>query len=198
MRSAAAWVRRSVGRAPCVGRCDTAPIAEVGHHYVDHADPAAVVTAVSEHRHEPAVPAYIDLDAYRAAGGYALLERLHKDEITGEQVIDTLDKAGLRGCGGAGFPTARKWRSVLGVPGPRLMAVNGDEGEPGTIKDRYFLESDPHRVLEGMLIGAHVVAATDIYFYVRDEYQASLAVLRQEISKLEAAGLTAGVQIHLR
>ena len=129
-----------VVRAPCVGRCDTAPIAEVGHYYIDHADPATVAAAVAEHRHEPVVPAYIDLDAYRAAGGYALLERLRKGEITGEQVIDTLDKAGLRGCGGAGFPTARKWRSVLGVPGPRLMAVNGDEGEPGTIKDRYFLE----------------------------------------------------------
>ena len=136
-----------VVRVPCVGRCDAAPIAEVRHYYVDHADPTAVVAALAEHRHEPVVPSYIDLDAYRATGGYALLEQLRKGEITGEQVVDTLDKAGLRGCGGAGFPTARKWRSVLGVPGPRLMAVNGDEGEPGTIKDRYFLESDPHRVL---------------------------------------------------
>jgi NADH:ubiquinone oxidoreductase subunit E len=134
-----------VVRAPCVGRCDAAPIAEVGHYYVDHADPTAVAAALAEHRHEPVVPAYIDLDAYRAAGGYTLLERVRKGEVTSEQVIDALDKAGLRGCGGAGFPTARKWRSVLGVPGPRLMAVNGDEGEPGTIKDRYFLESDPHR-----------------------------------------------------
>ena len=152
-----------VMRAPCVGRCDTAPIAEVAHYYVDHADPAAVAKAVAEHRHEPVVPPYSDLDAYRASGGYTLLEQLRKGAITAEQVIDTLDKAGLRGCGGAGFPTARKWRSVLGVPGPRLMAVNADEGEPGTIKDRHFLESDPHRVLEGMLIGAHVVGATDVY-----------------------------------
>ena len=187
-----------VVRAPCVGRCDTAPIAEVGHYYVDDANPAAVAKAVAEHRHIPVVPSYIDLDAYRTAGGYALLERLRKDELTREQVIDTLDKAGLRGCGGAGFPTARKWRSVLGVPGPRLMAVNGDEGEPGTIKDRYFLESDPHRVLEGMLIGAHVVAATDIYFYVRDEYQAALVVLHRELARLKTAGLTEGVNIHLR
>ena len=187
-----------VVRAPCVGRCDAAPIAEVGHYYVDHAEPAAVAAAVAEHRHQPVVPSYIDLDAYRATGGYALLERLRKGEITSEQVVDTLDKAGLRGCGGAGFPTARKWRSVLGVPGPRLMAVNGDEGEPGTIKDRYLLESDPHRVLEGMLIGAHVVAATDIYFYVRDEYQAALVVLRQELDKLKAAGLIDALNIHLR
>jgi len=187
-----------VVRAPCVGRCDSAPIAEVGHYYVDHADPAAVAKAVAEHRHAPDVPAYIDLDAYRAAGGYTLLERLRKGEVTGEQVIEALDKSGLRGCGGAGFPTARKWRSVLGVPGPRLMAVNADEGEPGTIKDRYFLETDPHRVLEGMLIGAHVVAATDVYFYVRDEYQAALVVLRRELDKLRAAGLTKDVSVHLR
>jgi formate dehydrogenase beta subunit len=187
-----------VVRAPCVGRCDAAPIAEVGHYYVDHADPTAVAAALAEHRHEPVVPAYIDLDAYRAAGGYTLLERVRKGEVTSEQVIDALDKAGLRGCGGAGFPTARKWRSVLGVPGPRLMAVNGDEGEPGTIKDRYFLESDPHRVLEGMLIGGHVVAATDIYFYVRDEYQAALEVLRRELDKLKAAGLIDALNVHLR
>jgi NADH:ubiquinone oxidoreductase subunit F (NADH-binding)/NADH:ubiquinone oxidoreductase subunit E len=187
-----------VVRVPCVGRCDTAPVAEVGHYYIDHADPTAVVTAVAEHRQEPVVPSYIDLEAYRATGGYALLEQLRKGEITGEQVVDTLDKAALRGCGGAGFPTARKWRSVLGVPGPRLMAVNGDEGEPGTIKDRYFLESDPHRVLEGMLIGADVVTATDIYFYVRDEYQAALVVLRRELDKLKAAGLVEGLNVHLR
>jgi NADH:ubiquinone oxidoreductase subunit F (NADH-binding)/NADH:ubiquinone oxidoreductase subunit E len=187
-----------VVRAPCVGRCDTAPIAEVGHYYVDNANPESVAKAVAEHRHEPVVPSYIDLNAYRASGGYALLERLRNGEITGEDVVNTLDKAVLRGCGGAGFPTARKWRSVLGVPGPRLMAVNGDEGEPGTIKDRYFLESDPHRVLEGMLIGAHVVAATDIYFYVRDEYQAALIVLRRELDRLKAAGLMNGLNIHLR
>ncbi|MEI9988295.1 MAG: NADH-ubiquinone oxidoreductase-F iron-sulfur binding region domain-containing protein [Aliidongia sp.] len=187
-----------VVRAPCVGRCDTAPIAEVGHYYVDHATPALVLQAVAEHRHDPAIPTCIDLDAYRAAGGYALLTRLRAGEITGEQIIDVLDKAGLRGCGGAGFPTARKWRSVLGVPGPRLMAVNGDEGEPGTIKDRHFLETDPHRVLEGMLIGAVVAEASDIYFYLRDEYAASRAVLGQEIAKLEAASLTGGIRVHLR
>ncbi len=187
-----------VVRAPCVGRCDTAPIAEVGHCYIDHADAATVAAALAGHHHDPAIAPYIDLDAYRAAGGYALLERLRAGAITGEQVIDTLDKAGLRGCGGAGFPTARKWRSVIGVPGPRLMAVNGDEGEPGTIKDRYFLESDPHRVLEGVLIGAHVAAATDVYFYLRDEYQAAHVVLSRELDKLKAAGLTEGLTIHLR
>ena len=95
---------------------------------------------------------YKDLDAYRADGGYETLERLRSGELTREQLVDIVDKAGLRGCGGAGFPTARKWKSVLGEKGPRLMAVNADEGEPGTFKDRYYLETDPHRVLEGMLI----------------------------------------------
>jgi NADH:ubiquinone oxidoreductase subunit F (NADH-binding)/NADH:ubiquinone oxidoreductase subunit E len=187
-----------VQRVPCVGRCDMAPIAEVGHHYIDRADPAAVAQAVAEHRHEPQIPSYIDLAAYRAAGGYAVLQQLQSGALTRDQVVDGLDKAGLRGCGGAGFPTARKWRSVLGMPGPRLMAVNADEGEPGTFKDRHFLESDPHRVLEGMLIGAFIVEATEIYFYVRDEYQAALALLRRELVLLEATGLLAGVQVHLR
>jgi NADH:ubiquinone oxidoreductase subunit F (NADH-binding)/NADH:ubiquinone oxidoreductase subunit E len=185
-------------RAPCVGRCDTAPIAEVGHCYVDHAEPKAVAAVVKAHRHAPEIPTYTDLEAYRAAGGYKLLARIRVGEVSREQVVDIIDKSGLRGCGGAGFPTARKWRSVLGVPGARLMAVNGDEGEPGTFKDRYFLESDPHRVLEGMLIGAHVVEARDIYFYLRDEYQASLAILRAEIAKLDTAGLTKGVKVHVR
>jgi formate dehydrogenase beta subunit len=185
-------------RAPCVGRCDTAPVAEVGHYYVDHADLAAVAQAVAEHRHEPAIPPYVDLAAYRAAGGYALLERLRRGEIAPAAIVDIIEKAGLRGCGGAGFPTARKWRSVLGVPGPRLMAVNGDEGEPGTFKDRYFLETDPHRVLEGMLIGAAVVEASDVYFYLRDEYGASNRILAREIAALEAAGLADGTRLHLR
>jgi formate dehydrogenase beta subunit len=111
-------------RLPCVGRCDAAPIAEVGHYYVDHADPATVAAAVTEHRHELFVPSYIDLDAYRATGGYALLEQLREGEISGEQVVDTLDKAGLRGCGGAGFPTACKWRSCY-RPSAMLRQRNG-------------------------------------------------------------------------
>jgi len=153
-----------VVRAPCVGHCHTAPVAEVGHHFVDHADAASVGEAVREHRHHSAIPDYIDLDAYRAAGGYQTLARLRSGALSGEALVEIVDKAGLRGCGGAGFPTARKWRSVRGEPGPRLMAVNADEGEPGTFKDRHFLETDPHRVLEGMLMGAHLVEAADIYF----------------------------------
>jgi formate dehydrogenase len=187
-----------VVRAPCVGHCHTAPVAEVGHHFVDHADAARVTSAVREHRHRPDIPRYIDLAAYRAEGGYQALARLREGALSREGLVEIIDQAGLRGCGGAGFPTARKWRSVLGEPGPRLMAVNADEGEPGTFKDRHFLESDPHRVLEGMLMAAHLVEAPDIYFYLRDEYPECREILGREIAALEAAGLLADVRVHLR
>ena len=187
-----------VVRAPCVGHCHTAPVAEVGHYFVDKADAKAVNQAIAEHRHDPVIPKYQDLDAYRADGGYKTLERLRKGELSREQLVDTVDKAGLRGCGGAGFPTARKWKSVLGEKGQRLMAVNADEGEPGTFKDRYFLETDPHRVLEGMLVAAHLVEAPDVYFYLRDEYPECREILRREIAKLDKAGLLAGAKVHLR
>ncbi len=177
-----------VVRAPCVGRCDTAPAVEVGHHFVDHADAASVLAAVKDGDTHAHLPDYIAYDAYAAGGGYALLERLRSGELAREDLLKALDDASLRGLGGAGFPTARKWRAVLGEPGPRLMAVNGDEGEPGTFKDRWYLESDPHRFLEGMLIGAYVVEASDVYIYIRDEYPASREILEREIAKLPAGG----------
>ena len=118
------------------------------------------------------MPDYVDYDAYVAGGGYALLDRLRSGAMAIEDLLKSLDDAGLRGLGGAGFPTGRKWRAVRGEPGPRLMAINGDEGEPGTFKDRHYLDTDPHRFLEGMLIGAHVVEAADVYIYLRDEYPA--------------------------
>jgi formate dehydrogenase len=183
-----------VVRAPCVGRCDTAPVAEVGHNFVDH----AVVTSVLEtaksgdtHAH---LPPYVDYDAYVADGGYKLLERVRTGDLPREDLLKALDDASLRGLGGAGFPTGRKWRAVLGEPGPRLMAVNGDEGEPGTFKDRYYLELDPHRFLEGMLIGAHVVEAPEVYIYIRDEYPACREILIREIAKLPPGG----PKLHLR
>src|SRR5258708_2354696 len=155
-----------VVRAPCVGRCDTAPAAEVGHHFVDHATAASVLAAAKAGETRAHLPNYVDYDAYCAGGGYALLNRLRSGALAKEDLLKALDDASLRGLGGAGFPTGRKWRAVLGEPGPRLMAVNGDEGEPGTFKDRYYLETDPHRFLEGMLIGAHVVEAPEIYIYI--------------------------------
>jgi formate dehydrogenase beta subunit len=177
-----------VVRAPCVGRCDTAPAAEVGHHFVDHASVASVFGAANGGDTHAHLPDYIGYDAYVAGGGYTLLQRLRSGELSNEDLLKSLDDASLRGLGGAGFPTGRKWRAVLGEPGPRLMAVNGDEGEPGTFKDRYYLETDPHRFLEGTLIGAHVVEAPEIYIYIRDEYPASREILEREIAKLPPGG----------
>jgi NADH:ubiquinone oxidoreductase subunit F (NADH-binding)/NADH:ubiquinone oxidoreductase subunit E len=177
-----------VVRAPCVGRCDTAPAVEVGHHFVDHASANSVLAAVKAGDTHADLPRYVGYDAYVAAGGYTLLARLRSGELAKEDLLKSLDDASLRGLGGAGFPTARKWRAVLGEPGPRLMAINGDEGEPGTFKDRHYLETDPHRFLEGMLIGAHVVEAPEIYIYLRDEYPASREILEREIAKLPPGG----------
>jgi NADH:ubiquinone oxidoreductase subunit F (NADH-binding)/NADH:ubiquinone oxidoreductase subunit E len=183
-----------VVRAPCVGRCDTAPAAEVGHHFVDHASVAGVLAAAKGGDTHAHLPDYVDYDAYVADGGYTLLTRLRSGELAKEDLLKALDDASLRGLGGAGFPTGRKWRAVLGEPGPRLMAINGDEGEPGTFKDRYYLETDPHRFIEGMLIGAHVVEAPEIYIYLRDEYPASREILMREIAKLPPGGPT----LHMR
>jgi formate dehydrogenase len=177
-----------VVRAPCVGRCDTAPAAEVGHHFVDHASTQSVLAAAQSGDTHAHLPGYVDYDAYVAGGGYALLKRLRSGELAKEDLLKALDDASLRGLGGAGFPTGRKWRAVLGEPGPRLMAINGDEGEPGTFKDRWYLETDPHRFIEGMLIGAHIVEAPEIYIYLRDEYPASREILEREIAKLPAGG----------
>jgi len=183
-----------VVRAPCVGRCDTAPAAEVGHHFVDRASVQSVLAAAKGGDTHADVPNYIAYNAYLADGGYRLLHRLRAGELKMEDLLKALDDASLRGLGGAGFPTGRKWRAVLGEPGPRLMAVNGDEGEPGTFKDRYYLETDPHRFLEGTLIGAHIVEAADVYIYIRDEYPAAREILAREIAKLPPGG----PRLHLR
>ncbi len=194
-----AGVREAAGagvrvlRAPCMGLCDRAPAVAVGHAGLGHATVEAAIAAAEGEAH-PRLPAYIDHGAYDAGGGYAMLRRLRSGQLSADAVIEALDHAALRGLGGAGFPTGRKWRSVRGEPGPRLMVVNGDEGEPGTFKDRFYLESDPHRFLEGMLIGAHVVEATDIYIYIRDEYPEALEILRREIAKLPEGGPV----LHLR
>jgi formate dehydrogenase len=183
-----------VVRAPCVGLCDVAPAAEVGHHFVHHADLAKVKSAIGHGHTHPEVPDYVDHDEYVAAGGYKTLGKIRAGDISIEEVLKVLDDGGLRGLGGAGFPTGRKWRSVRGEPGPRLMAINGDEGEPGTFKDQVYLNTDPHRFLEGMLIGAHVVEATDVYIYLRDEYPIAREILKHEIAALPPGGPT----IHLR
>jgi NADH:ubiquinone oxidoreductase subunit F (NADH-binding)/NADH:ubiquinone oxidoreductase subunit E len=181
-------------RAPCVGLCDFAPAVEVGHNFLKRADVAAVKAAVAHEDTHPHIPDYIDYQAYREAGGYQTLERLRSGDLSVDAILQVLDDGALKGLGGAGFPTGRKWRSVRGEPGPRLMAVNGDEGEPGTFKDQYYLNTDPHRFLEGTLIGAHVVEAAEVYIYIRDEYPIARQILDNEIAKLPPGGPT----LHLR
>ena len=184
-------------RAPCMGRCDTAPALEIGHNHIDHADLEKVEAAIAAGDTHAHLPAYEALAAYRAEGGYAKLEQL-RDGGSWEEVQETVLASGLRGLGGAGFPSGRKWGFVRAAEGPRYLAVNGDEGEPGTFKDRYYLERVPHLFLEGMLIAAWAVEAERCYIYMRDEYPAVLEILRREISALEAAGLVSEGYIELR
>jgi formate dehydrogenase beta subunit len=187
-----------VMRAPCVGACDRAPVAAVGHVQVMKATPASVGAAVAKDPHAHAYNTPHDFAAYQADGGYKLLKSCLSGQRSRDDVIKAVSDAGLRGLGGAGFPTGRKWTLVRAEPGPRLMAVNGDEGEPGTFKDRYYLEQDPHRFLEGMLIAAWVVEAADIYIYLRDEYPEIRLMLTAEIAKLETAKLSPHARLHLR
>jgi len=187
-----------VVRAPCMGGCHRAPVVAVGHALHERATADSVAAAVTARATHPPVPAYADLAGYRAGGGYRLLHDCLAGTRQIEDVIVALEQSGLRGLGGAGFPTGRKWRFVRQEAGPRLLAVNGDEGEPGTFKDRYFLETDPHRFLEGMLIAAWAVEAADTYVYLRDEYPQCLTILSAEIAALGAAGLAPHTRIHLR
>jgi formate dehydrogenase len=184
-------------RAPCMGRCDTAPVAEVGHRHIDHATPESVLAAVASGDHDAVIPAYEGLAAYRAGGGYAKLAELRAGGDW-QAVQATVAESGLRGLGGAGFPSGRKWGFVRANPGPRYLAVNGDEGEPGTFKDRYWLERTPHLMLEGMLIAAWAVEAARCFIYMRDEYPAVLQILSTEIAALEAAGLVEPGYVELR
>jgi formate dehydrogenase beta subunit len=187
-----------VVRAPCVGRCDGAPAARVGDREVDHATAEGLARLAREGRTAVVVPKYTALADYLAGGGYELLKAVRSGALGAEEIIRTLQSAGLRGLGGAGFPAGKKWEFVRSYPGPRLMSVNGDEGEPGTFKDRWFLERDPHRALEGAMIAAHAVEAQRIYFYMRDEYPAVLEILRREIAALEAAGIAPPGFVELR
>ncbi len=187
-----------VMRAPCMGGCHRAPVVAIGHALHENATAASVATAVAGGATHPLIPEFVALDTYRAAGGYRLLESCLTGQRRPEEVIEILEHSGLRGLGGAGFPTGRKWRLVRQEPTPRLLAVNADEGEPGTFKDRYFLETDPHRFLEGMLIAAWVVEAENIYVYLRDEYPQCRAILDSEIAAIGVAGLTSQFRIHLR
>ncbi|MCH9674405.1 MAG: NAD(P)H-dependent oxidoreductase subunit E [Gammaproteobacteria bacterium] len=184
--------------APCMGRCASAPVAEVGHRHVDHASATAVMETLQGADLSAQIPDYESLAAYEAQGGYSQLRRCIAGQTTPDELVQTLLDSNLRGLGGAGFPTGRKWSFVRGYEGPRLMAVNADEGEPGTFKDRYYLERSPHQFLEGMLIAAWAVEAQTIYLYLRDEYPAVREILIRELARIESAGLSKHTKIELR
>ncbi len=185
-------------RAPCMGRCDTAPVCEIGHRHVDHATLDNIQSVLKSKDFHPEIPAYSDLAAYQAEGGYEMLKACLNGTRSIDNVIEELSDSDLKGLGGAGFPTGRKWGFVRAEPKPRLMAVNADEGEPGTFKDRHYLETNPHCFLEGMLIGAWAVEAETVFIYLRDEYPAAREILLKEIAALEQAGLAAHTKIELR
>ena len=190
--------------APCVGRCETAPVAVVGQNPVPHATEEKVVAlvnagAVTHSTTDVTItPGHIDYAAYRAAGGYALAASCVSGTRTPADVIAVMENSGLRGLGGAGFPAGRKWKIVSAEPAPRLMAINIDEGEPGTFKDRYYLERDPHRFLEGAIIAAWAVGIDSVYIYLRDEYHGCRAILAQELAALQANPPCKLPEFHLR
>jgi len=184
--------------APCIGRCEHAPAAVVGRNPVDHATLSLLLDAIVSRAVEAPVPAYVDLAAYRRDGGYRALADCIDGKRAVEAVIAELEGSALRGLGGAGFPAGRKWRIVRAEPAPRLMAVNIDEGEPGTFKDRHYLERDPHRFIEGMLIAAWAVGIEDVYVYLRDEYAGCRAVLTRELEALTTEPPCQLPRIHLR
>jgi formate dehydrogenase beta subunit len=185
--------------APCIGRCEQAPAVAVGQNPVPNATVDAVVAKVKAKAVQHVPEGFIDLASYQSQGGYALLKTCVSGGHEIESVIKTMEDSGLRGLGGAGFPAGRKWRIVRGEKGPRLMAVNIDEGEPGTFKDRVYLERDPHRFIEGMLIAAWAVGIEKIYVYLRDEYHGCRNMLEAELKKLKASPLMAGMpEIELR
>ena len=187
-----------VVRAPCMGRCHQAPVVEVGKKHFVNANVSLVQKALEEQDTKPVIPNYISYEDYVKEGGYKILRDCIEDKKDPMKLIEEMEQSGLRGLGGAGFPTGRKWRFVRAEDKPRLMAINGDEGEPGTFKDHHYLTRDPHRFLEGMLIAAWVVEATDVYIYMRDEYPDVIKFLKKEIKILEDNNLNIKTRIHFR
>ena len=185
-------------RAPCMGRCDTAPVLEIGHNHIDFATPELVDAAIAAGDTQAHIPIYETLASYLGKGGYDALIALRGGASTPDEVQEKILESGLRGLGGAGFPSGQKWSFVRAEQGPRYLAVNGDEGEPGTFKDRYYLERTPHLFLEGMLIAAWAVEAEICFIYLRDEYPAVRKILSDEITALEAAGIVKPGYIDLR
>ena len=184
--------------APCIGRCEVAPAVLVRHNAIGNATVAAIDEALERKAFSMPAPDYIGYDAYVAGGGYRTLTDCLEGGRSADDTVATMENSGLRGLGGAGFPAGRKWKIVRGEPAPRLCAVNIDEGEPGTFKDRWYLERDPHRFFEGMLIAAWAVGIAEIYIYLRDEYEHVRTILTAELAKLQANSKLALPPIHLR
>ena len=170
---------------PCMGRCNVAPTVCVGKNYVDVANFDKVKKTIDEKNFDPFIPDYINLSSYKKNGGYEIADKIKNGVISKKQVLDSLNESGLKGKGGAGFPTGKKWEIVSNYNGKKYVAVNGDEGEPGTFKDRSYLESDPHRFLEGALIASYFINAQKVYIYMRDEYPTVIKILLDEINKME-------------
>ncbi len=170
---------------PCMGRCNVAPTVCVGKNYVDVANFDKVKKTIDEKIFDPFIPDYINLSSYKKKGGYEIANKIKNGVISKKQVLDSLNESGLKGKGGAGFPTGKKWEIVSNYNGKKYVAVNGDEGEPGTFKDRSYLESDPHRFLEGALIASYFINAQKVYIYMRDEYPTVIKILLDEINKME-------------
>ena len=174
---------------PCMGRCDVAPTVCVGKNYVDNASAEKVIETIAKKDFEAKIPKYKSFKEYTNEGGYSLIKKIDNNIISNKEIIKTLNDSGLKGKGGAGFPTGRKWELVLLNKGEKYIAINGDEGEPGTFKDKLYLETDPHRFLEGVLIALRVMKAKKVYIYLRDEYPVAIEILKKEIIKLENEGI---------
>jgi len=185
-------------RAPCMGRCDIAPVVEIGHNHIGKADVQSVIAAANNGETHAIEETRIDLDAYVSGGGYELLKACYAGKYNADDIVKTMQDSGLRGLGGAGFPSGLKWKIVREQPKPRLFAINGDEGEPGTFKDRHYLEQDPHRFLEGTLIAAWTCEIEKVYIYIRDEYPAIVTMLRREVGRLVDMGLLGETQVEVR
>ena len=173
-----------IQKVPCIGRCQSAPVAVVKFNPIDNANLKNVKQAVDAKEYDPSIPKYISMKEYIDKGGYKLFNKLKNNEIDSDEVLTELENSNLRGLGGAGFPAGKKWRILKDQPSPRLLAINIDEGEPGTFKDRFYLEMDPHRFFEGMLIASEVVGIDKIYIYLRDEYAAVRTLMTKELSQL--------------
>ena len=183
---------------PCMGRCDVAPTVCVGKNYVDQATTQKVIDTIAKKNFDAKIPSYKSYEDYISKGGYSFIKKIDNQIISNEEIIKCLNDSGLKGKGGAGFPTGRKWELVLQNKGEKFIAINGDEGEPGTFKDKLYLETDPHRFLEGVLIASKVMKAKKVYIYLRDEYPAAIEILRKEILKLENENLITKNDLVLR